>query len=97
MFYLLAFIFNVANLNPVVTKNCIVVSADNFKEIAKKSASDIETLGLSCEKNPESVVYNCSNQEKGLIGKVVVLKDQSECKKFPEKMVTDLRNLMNRK
>lgn len=48
-------------------------------------------------KNPDSLVYNCLNKELGVVGKIIVLKDKSECKAFPKKMSTDMKNLTNKK
>lgn len=51
---------------------------------------------MVCEKQPDSVSYACASSDKQRIGKIVVMKDETECKNFPQKMSSDLKALMNR-
>ncbi len=96
MFYLLAFVLNVGNLNPVVVKNCVSVTKVDARAAAKSAADDLGKLGLVCDQIPESLVSDCGNQKVGLVGKVLVMKSIDECKALPDLISKNLKNLVNR-
>jgi len=93
MFYLLVFLLNINNFEPVVTKSCIEYSGEKAKSEFEKEAISMMRNGFSCEKNPDTLVYNCQNQKAGVIGKITVLKNKKECKSFPKTFAKNLKSL----
>ncbi len=96
MFYLLAIMIIITNFKPVVTKDCFEISSDNARTEMEKVVKDLKGAGFSCEKNPDTLVYNCQNPKAKLIGKVLLMKDKNECKSFPTKFANDLKTLMGK-
>lgn len=94
MVYLLVVAINIANLKPVVLKDCIQfksVDDANVEDIVK----EIEKVSY-CEKSPDAKTWNCMNKNAGIVTKIALLKDKKECKSFPKEMATKLKTLMGR-
>jgi hypothetical protein len=93
MFYLLTILINITNFNPVITKDCILVNASESSAELEKAVKEMKRAGFSCEKNPDTLVYNCQNLKSAVIGKALLLKNKDECKSFPKKFSSDLKIL----
>lgn len=96
MIYLLSFMLNMANLDPVIAKNCIEMNETNKTIKIEEHLAELKDMGFSCEKKKQSLSYACMNMEKKIIAKVVVMTDKKECLAFPQKTASDLKKLMNR-
>ncbi|WP_413944359.1 hypothetical protein [Bdellovibrio sp. HCB-162] len=94
MYYLLVFAINIANLQPVILKDCIEYKAVADTKI-ESVVKEIEKAS-KCEKNPDSKVWNCMNEKAGIITKIVILTDKKECKAFPGDTAKKLKTLMGR-
>lgn len=97
MVYFLSFVLNIANLNPVLIRDCKQIELKDSKQTIEKHISEIQEMNMICHKKEDSLSYTCQNQEKGLVAKVLVLKNLEECKALPNKTVEDLKKLLNRK
>lgn len=95
--YLLSFMFNIQNFEPVVGKDCV-----KFSEVssaigeATKTVSKMEDAGFKCEKSTDTVSWSCQNTSSGVVAKVVIMYDKKECRKYPSKMIKDIRKLINK-
>ncbi len=95
--FLLSFLMNVNNLKPVVVTNCQKVSSEFAKRELLIQVDKLTKLGMICDQPSYVLSYACVSSDQQRVGKVVVMKDEGECKKFPQKMSSDLKALMNLK
>lgn len=93
--YILAFIMNVNNFEPVILKDCSKIELSQSKAEAQKQLSAVRGLSLKCEQIEDKISYACISTNQKLVGRIIVLKDFDECKAFAGKTSKDMKNLMN--
>jgi len=91
--FLLAYIMHVNNFEPVMIRDCVAINISNSKIEALKQVKALGSMGLKCEQHDDTIAYSCVNSEKGLIGRITVLKDIKECKSQPARTSKDMKNL----
>lgn len=94
--FLIAYLLNVKNLEPVMLRDCVGIDIVNSKTEAMKQVKAVGTMGLKCEQISDAIAYACINEKKGLMGRITVLKDIKECKGHAAKTSRDMKNLLGR-
>ena len=96
-FFVLTFVFNTSNLQPVIREDCIKYkNIIDAKAKAEESVKAIEEKNFKCEKKDGLMDWTCRNPELYLISQTVVLRDKKECKNLPKKFISDLKTLSNK-
>lgn len=93
--YILAFMMNVNNFEPVIIKDCSKIDMAQSKAEAQKQINALAGMKLKCEQIEDKISYACISSNQQIVGRVIVLKDQKECKDFPAKTSRDMKNLLN--
>ncbi len=93
--YVVAFMMNVGNFNPVIIQDCKMIKITDSKIEVMKQVKKMQISGLRCEQIEDKISYACINEKAGIVGRALVLKNLDECKAFPSKTSTDMKNLMN--
>ena len=94
--FLIAYLLNVKNLEPVMIRDCVQIDIKNSKTEALKQVKAFGTMDLKCEQINDAIAYACMSEKKGLIGRITVLKDIKECKGHAAKTSRDMKNLLGR-
>lgn len=94
--FLIAYLLNVKNLEPVVIRDCVEIDIKNSKAEALKQIEAFGTMDLKCEQLDDAIAYACISKKRGLIGRITVLKDIKECKAHAAKTSRDMKNLLGR-
>ena len=93
--YLVAFIMNINNFEPVIIRDCSKIDIFQSKEEALKQVKALNGLNLHCEQIEDKISYACISKSQQLVGRIIVMKDFSECKAFPGKASKDMKSLLN--
>jgi hypothetical protein len=93
--YVVAFMMNIGNFEPVMIKDCSAIKIENAKSEVLVQVKKMQETGLRCEQIEDKISYACVNEKSGIVGRAIVLKDLKECKAFPGKISRDMKNLLN--
>ena len=93
--YILAFMMNVNNFNPIIIADCKKIEISNSKIEIQKQVISFKEMDLNCEQIEDKLSYACLSSNKQIVGRSIVLKDLKVCQEFANKTSIDMKNLMN--
>ena len=93
--YVLAFMMNVNNFEPVIIKDCSKIDIQSSKTEIQKQVKALESMKMRCEQIEDKLSYACISSNQQIVGRAIILKDLNECKAFPAKISKDMKNLLN--
>lgn len=89
-YYLLVFMINVGNLQPVTTKDCVKISANKAKQVFAREVAKLLNSGFTCDRFEDNMAQNCISSKSGVLAKVILMRDLVECRATPRKTVKAL-------
>ena len=92
--YLLSFILDMKALEPVILKDCVSIPLSHSASQVNGQVNILQkSLEFQCQKEDDKIKYACINEQKKLLGMVISLKDQVECRSFSSHIADGLKSL----